>query len=207
MSFYQIFLCRCYTKFQWKILCFTLFLCLICNCAVFCKKQLHLCARHAVSAACCGWFLQKTRVFSVCFGARLQGVVTNRWGRAACFLTIPGWCCRFWIEGLNIGNVPHVFLCVCMPSTRCIMLRIVGWGVYAFSACWPVRTGVAWLCGAQKRLLAWLIPDFSGIFCIIFRVRRGFLGWGILCRCFVWRCRDPAFAYATIHTRRYYAVA
>lgn len=23
---------------------------------------------------------------------------------------LPGWCCRFWIEGLNIGNVPHVFL-------------------------------------------------------------------------------------------------
>lgn len=120
---------------------------------------------------------------------------------------LPGWCCRFWIEGLNIGNVPHVFFCVCMPSARCIMLRIVGWGVYAFSACWPVRTGVAWLCGAQKRLLAWLIPDFSGVFCIIFRVRRSFRGGGILCRCSVRRCRDPTFAYASIHTRRYYAVA
>lgn len=56
----------------------------------FCKKQLHLCARHAVSTACSGRFLQETRVFSVCFVVRLQGVVTNRWGRAACFLTITG---------------------------------------------------------------------------------------------------------------------
>lgn len=29
-------------------------------------------------------------------------------------------------------------------------------------------------------MLAWLIPDFSGIFCIIFCVRRGFRGGGYI---------------------------
>lgn len=166
--------------------------------APFFAKNNCICARAMLfRRLAAGGFYKKTRVFSVCFGVRLRGVVTNRWGRAAWFLTITGWCYRFWIDGLNIGNVPHGF-CVYMPSARCIMLRIVGWSVYVFSAYCPVRTGVAWLCGAQKRLLAWLIPDFSGIFCIIFRVRRGFRG-GVYYA--VALCGDVAIRH--LHTPRY----
>ena len=52
--------------------------------------------------------------------------------------------------------------------------------------------------GGQKRLLAWLIPDFSGIFCIIFRVRRGFRGGGYYA---VALCGDVAIRH--LHTPRY----
>ena len=55
------------------------------------------------------------------------------------------------------------------------------------------------MCGAQKRLLAWLIPDFSGVFCIIFRVRRGFRGRGVYYA--VALCGDVAIRH--LHTPRY----
>ena len=155
MSFYQIFLCRCYTKLSAKNSLFHAF-------SVpdmqlrrfFCKKQLHLCARHAVSAACCGRFLQKARVFSVCFGARLQGVVTNRWGRAACFLTITGVMLPLLNWGPEYRECAARFFCVCMPSARCIMLRIVGWGCVcvfgmltcAHGRCVIVRCAKAFAC-------------------------------------------------------------
>ena len=59
------------------------------------------------------------------------------------------------------------------------MLGIVAWCVYVFSAGCPVCTALRDCVGEQKRLLACLIPDFSGVFCIIFRVRRGFRGEGV----------------------------
>lgn len=144
MSFYQIFLRRCYTKLSVKISLFHAFSVSDMQFRRFLQKQLHLCARHAVSTAYCGRFLQETRVFSVCFMVRLQGVVTNnRLCRAACFLTIT-WVMlpllNCWAE---YRECAARFFCVCMPSARCSMLRIVGWGVYAFSAGCPVCTGVA----------------------------------------------------------------
>ena len=137
------FFCADVTQnYQWKFLCFTLFLCLICNCAVFCKKQLHLCERHAFSTACCGRFFKDHGCFQFVSGPGYRalwriGEVALRvsWqfrGDAAAFEL------RAWISGMC-----RTFFCVCMPSARCIMLRIVGWGVYAFSVCWPVCTGVA----------------------------------------------------------------
>ena len=110
MSFYQIFLRRCYTKLSVKISLFHAFSVPDMQLRRFLQKTIAFVRAPCFFDGLLRAVFQRSRVFSVCFGAWLQGVVTNRWGRAACFLTIPGWCCRFWIEGLNIGNVPHVFL-------------------------------------------------------------------------------------------------
>ena len=159
MSFYQIFLRRCYTKLSAKISLFHAFSVPDMQLRRFCKKQLHLCARHAVSKACCGWFLQKSRVFSVCFGVRLQGIVTNRWGRAACFLTIAGVMLPLFNWGPEYRECAARFLrmyAVC-PVHYAEHRRLVCVCVFDRLSC---VHGVAWLCGGAKAFACLLNSGF-----------------------------------------------